>query len=155
MSNEPTDGDHSHEKYIPDPEDAEHPSTLRITSLPEEESEKASLDRIERWERGEELPRVLNFQDPARLRELLTHRRMELLEAVMEKPPASMRDLADRLDRDIHDVPSDLHLLAEYRIIHFRENGRAKQPYVPYERVRIEVEFGKPSERSSESTARA
>lgn len=156
MNDETNDTDHlTHEEYIPDPDEAEYPSTLRITSLPEEESQKATLDRIDRWEQNEAVPRVLNFQDPARLRELLTPRRMELLEAVMEEPPDSMRDLADRLDRDIHDVHTDLHLLADYRIIYFREDGRAKKPYVPYETVRIEVEFGKPSGRGSESSASA
>ena len=43
---------------------------------------------------------------------------------------------------DVHDVHDDLHLLAEYDIIHFEEDGRAKKPYVPYDTVRIEVEFG-------------
>lgn len=156
MSDEPTDIDHpSHEEYIPDPDDAEYPSTLRITSLPEGRSQQAMLDRIDRWEDGESVPRVLNVQDPARLRELLTPRRMELLETVMEDPPDSIRGLAERLERDVHDVHTDLHLLADYRIVHFREDGRAKKPYVPYETVRIEVEFGVPSSEKTDSPASA
>lgn len=156
MSNEPTDADHStHEEYVPDPDETEYPSMLRITSLPDEQSQRETLDRIERWEDGESVPRVLNFQDPARLRELLTPRRMELLETVMEDPPDSIRGLADRLDRDVHDVHTDLHLLADYRIVHFREDGRAKKPYVPYETVRIEIEFGTPSSEKTDSPASA
>lgn len=73
----------------------------------------------------------------------------------MEDPPNSIRRLADRLDRDVHDVHGDLHLLAEYRIVHFREDGRAKQPYVPYETVRIEVEFGNRSTGGPETHAPA
>ena len=156
MTDEPTDADHpTHEEYVPGPDDATYPPTLRITSLPEDASQKGTLERIQRWEAGEAVPRVLNFQNPSQLRELLTPRRMELLESVMEEPPASIRRLADRLDRDVHDVHDDLHLLAEYRIVHFREEGRAKQPYVPYETVRIEVEFGKPSTERPESHASA
>lgn len=154
MSNEPTDGDHpTHEESIPGPDDAEYPSTLRITSLPAAAAQAATQDRMERWEQGEAVPRVINFEDPSRLRELLAPRRMELLESVMEDPPESIRALADRLDRDVHDVHTDLHLLAEYRIIHFREAGRAKQPYVPYDTVRIEVEFSTSSSEGSETPA--
>jgi predicted transcriptional regulator len=80
---------------------------------------------------------------------------MELLEAVMEHPPDSIRALADRLDRDVHDVHDDLHLLAEYDIIHFEADGRAKKPYVPDDTVRIEVEFGRSSGEGAESATSA
>ena len=43
---------------------------------------------------------------------------------------------------DLPDVHDNLHLLAEYGVIHFEADGRAKQPYIPYDTVRIEVEFG-------------
>ena len=155
MSNEPTDTEPTHDEFTPDPDEAEYPSTLRITSLPAEQAQAAAIERAEGWENGEEVPHVVNFQDRARLRQLLTDRRMELLEAVMEQPPESIRALADRLDRDVHDVHDDLHLLAEYDVIHFEENGRAKKPYVPYDTVRIEVEFGLPRGEDSESTASA
>ncbi|WP_436902570.1 hypothetical protein [Halovenus halobia] len=79
------------------------------------------------------MPHVVNFEDRARLRQILTDRRMELLDEVMDRPQESIRALATRLDRDVHDILDNLHLLAEYDIIHFEENGRAKKPYVPYE----------------------
>jgi predicted transcriptional regulator len=66
-----------------------------------------------------------------------------------------MHALADHLDHDDHDVHSDLHLLGEFNIIYFEEDGRAKEPYVPYNTVRIEVEFGLPRGEGSESTTSA
>jgi predicted transcriptional regulator len=155
MSNESTDTEPTHDEFTPDPDEVEYPSTLRITSLPAEQAQAAAIERAEQWEDGEEVPHVVNFEDRARLRQLLTDRRMELLEAVMEHPPKSIRALADRLDRDVHDVHDDLHLLAEYDIIHFEADGRAKKPYVPYDTVRIEVEFGVPRGEDSESAASA
>lgn len=95
---------------IPGPEDGEYPSTLRITSLPAEQAQAATLDRFERWEQGEEVPHVINFEDRSRLRELLTTRRMELLETVMQEPPESIRAFADQIDRNVRDVHHDLHL---------------------------------------------
>jgi predicted transcriptional regulator len=155
MTDEPTDTEPTHEEFTPDADEVEYPSTLRITSLPSEQAQAAAVERAERWERGEEVPHVVNFEDRSRLRELLTDRRMELLEAVMERPPESIRDLASRLDRDVHDVHDDLYLLAEYDIVHFEEDGRAKKPHVPYDTVRIEVEFGLPRGDGSESSASA
>jgi len=155
MSNEPTDSEPTHDEFTPGPDEVAYPSTLRITSLPAEQAQAAARKRAERWEDGQEVPHVVNFEDRTRVRQLLTDRRMELLEAVMEQPPESMRALADRLERDIHDVHNDLHLLAEYDIIQFEEDGRAKKPYVPYDTVRVEVEFGLPRDESSESTASA
>jgi predicted transcriptional regulator len=150
MSNEPTDTEPTHDEFTPDPDEVEYPSTLRITSLPAEQAQAAAIERAERWEDGKEVPHVVNFEDRVRLRQLLTDRRMELLEEVMEHPPESIRALVDRLDRDMHD---DLHLLAEYEIIQFKEDGRAKKPYVPYDTVRIEVEFGLPCGEESDSAA--
>ncbi|PSQ15032.1 transcriptional regulator [Halobacteriales archaeon QS_8_69_73] len=153
MSDEPTDAEPTHDEFTPDPDEVEYPSTLRITSKPSEDHKESALDRAERWEQGDEVPHVVNFEDRARLRQLLTDRRMELLETVMEQPPGSIRALAGCLGRDVHDVHDDVHLLAEYDVIHFEEDGRAKKPYVPYDTVRIEVEFGLPRDESSESAA--
>ena len=155
MSNEPTDTEPTHDEFKPDPTEVAYPSTLRITSLPADRAQTAAIERAERWEDGEEVPHVVNFEDRSRVRQLLTDRRMELLEAVMEQPPESMRALADRLDRDVHDIHDDLHLLAEYDIIYFEDDGRAKKPYVPYDIVRLEVEFGLPRGEGSESTPSA
>ena len=155
MSNEPTDPEPTHDEFTPDPSEVGYPSTLRITSLPAEQAQAAAVKRAEQWEQGEEVPHVVNFEDRARLRQLLTDRRMELLETVMEQPPESIRALAGRLNRDVHDVHDDLHLLAEYDIIHFEEDGRTKKPYVPYDTVRIEVEFGLPRGEEPESAASA
>ncbi|RLM48808.1 transcriptional regulator, partial [Halorubrum sp. Atlit-28R] len=90
MSNEPTDTEPTHDEFTPDPDEVEYPSTLRITSLPAEQAQAAALERAERWEQGEEVPHVVNFEDRTRLRQLLTDRRMELLEEVMERPPESI-----------------------------------------------------------------
>lgn len=155
MSNEPTDSEPTHDEFIPTPGPGDYPSTLRITALPADKAQAATLDRIERWEQGEEVPHVVNFEDRSRLRELLTDRRLELIEVVIENPPDSIRGLAETLDRDVHDVHDDLHLLAEYRIVHFEEDGRAKKPYIPYETVRLEVELGSQSTDHSESSAPA
>ena len=143
--------EHAHEP----PEDVEYPSTLRITSKPFEDHKESALDRAERWEQDKEVPHVVNFQDASRLQRILTPRRLELVRSLMDAPAESMRDLADRLDRDVRQVHDDLQILSEYRIVHFREEGGAKKPFVPYATVKIEVELSESFGDASESPTSA
>jgi len=142
---------HAHEP----PADVDYPSTLRITSKPFEEHKESVLDRADRWEQGEAVPHVVNFQDATRLQWILTPRRLELVRSLMDAPAESMRDLAERLDRDVRQVHDDLQILNEYRIVHFCEEDGAKKPFVPYNTVSIEVELGVPGGDESESAASA
>jgi len=142
---------HAHEP----PEDVEYPSTLRITSKPFEEHKESALDRAAHWEDGEDVPHVVNFQDASRLQRILTPRRLDLVRSLMDAPADSIRSLADRLDRDIRQVHDDVQTLHEYRIVHFREEGGAKQPFIPYDTVKIEVELTKSLGDASESPASA
>lgn len=143
--------EHAHEP----PEDVKYPSMLRITSKPFEDHKVSALDRAERWEQGEEVPHVVNFQDASRLQRILTPRRLELVQSLMDAPAESMRDLADRLNRDIRQVHDDLQILSEYRIVHFREEDGAKKPHIPYDTVKIEVELTKSLSDASGSSASA
>lgn len=119
----------------------EYPSVLQITSDSDEAHRQDALDRLDRWEAGEEVPHVLNFQNPSDLRALLTDRRVEMLRSVMTERPDSIRQLAERLDRDVKTVHDDLQVLAEYDIVHFEQSGRAKQPFVPYDSIEVSLEI--------------
>ena len=122
-----------------DPED--YPSVLRITSNSDEAHRQDALDRLDRWEAGEEVPHVINFQNPSDLRALLTDRRVELLRSIMTERPDSIRQLAERLDRDVKTVHDDLQVLAEYDVVHFEQAGRAKRPFVPYDSIEVSLEI--------------
>jgi len=142
MTNDTPDVDDSidSDPFEMGPEDAEYPPVLRITANPQEKARQSSRERLEDWQAGETVPHVINFQDPGMLRKLLTARRIELLRSVMTARPESIRDLADRLDRGVKETADDVNLLAEYEIVYFERDGRAKKPYVPYESVKIEIE---------------
>ncbi len=125
-----------------DPED--YPSMLRITSNSEQAHRQDALDRLDRWEDGEEIPHVINFQNPSDLRALLTDRRVELLRSIMIERPDSIRKLAERLDRDVKSIHDDLQVLADYDIVHFEQAGRAKRPFVPYDTIEVSLEISTP-----------
>ena len=122
-----------------DPED--YPSVLRITSDSDEAHRQGAIDRLDRWDAGEEVPHVINFQNPSDLRALLTDCRVALLRSIMTDRPASIRQLADRLDRDVKTVHTDLQVLADYDIVHFEQAGRAKRPFVPYDSIEVSLEI--------------
>ena len=121
--------------FLEDRDPEAYPSVLRITSEPDDEHRRDALDRLERFEAGEAVPHVLNVQNPSDLRALLTDRRLELLRSVMSERPDSIRQLAERVDRDVKSVHNDLQILADYDIVHFEQSGRAKRPFVPYDSI--------------------
>ncbi len=131
--------------FLEDRDPEEYPSVLRITSASKSQHQRGALDRLERWEAGEDVPHVVNFQNPGDLRALLTDRRVELLKSVMAEQPESIRQLADRLERDVKTIHDDLQTLAEYDIVHFEQAGRAKRPFVPYETIEINLEISSPN----------
>ncbi|WP_132061043.1 HVO_A0114 family putative DNA-binding protein [Halorussus amylolyticus] len=130
--------------FLEDRDPEAYPSVLRITSDSEESHRNGALDRLERWEAGEDVPHVINFQNPSDLRALLTDRRVELLRSIMAEQPDSIRQLAERLDRDVKTVHTDLGVLAEYDIVHFEQAGRAKRPFVPYDTIEVSLEITTP-----------
>jgi predicted transcriptional regulator len=145
--------DESEADFLDEIDPEEYPSVLKLTSKPESQHRRDALDRIERWESGEEVPRVVNFQNPSDLRALLTDRRVELLRSVLTDPPESIRSLAERLDRDVKTVHDDLGVLAEYDIVYFRTEGRAKRPFVPYDTVEVNLELSRPDTSEDAATA--
>jgi len=62
-------------------------------------------------------------------------------EDVTTERPDSIRQLADRLDRDVKTVHNDLQILADYDIVHFEHAGRAKRPFVPYDSIEVSLEI--------------
>ncbi|MGB9961570.1 transcriptional regulator [Halobacterium sp. MBLA0001] len=127
--------------FLEDRNPEDYPSVLRITSDSDEAHRQDALDRLDRWEAGEEIPHVINFQNPSDLRALLTDRRVELLRSIMADRPDSIRQLAERLDRDVKSVHDDLQVLADYDIVHFEQAGRAKRPFVPYDSIEVSLEI--------------
>lgn len=151
MTNEPDDltrlRDAERERYGPD----HRPDVLRITVTPDDQATDASHERRRRARDGEDVPRVISFGSHSQLRGLLTPRRVELIEAVMADAPESIADLAERIDRGYSQVHEDLETLADYGVVDFAREGRARRPFVPYERI----EYGGTITRDREEQAPA
>ncbi|MFB6284156.1 MAG: transcriptional regulator [Halobacteria archaeon] len=114
---------------------------LILTSMPEEEFEKDSKERMEKAvEENEQVDHYRNFTDPKDVQKLLSPSRLEILGALLEKEFDSIRELADYVDRDYKDVHGDFELLHGYGIVEYRrDESRGKKPVVGYSDIRVEV----------------
>ncbi|WP_237560645.1 HVO_A0114 family putative DNA-binding protein [Halostella litorea] len=70
--------------------------------------------------------------------EVLTDKRMELVDVIADQEPASKRELARAVDRDISIVSRDLDILFEARVIDYEQDGRSKRPVLTHDTVLIE-----------------
>ncbi|MFB6309017.1 MAG: helix-turn-helix domain-containing protein [Haloarculaceae archaeon] len=62
---------------------------------------------------------------------------LELLEAIAEHEPESIRELARIVDRHPPEVTENVTELADYGLVELEENGRAKRPRVWYDEIEI------------------
>ena len=114
-------------------------NVLKISAKSFEEFKEDSLDKMEEFEDGEDVPHSLSFEDPTKLRKILTEKRIELIQFLMDNDVGSIGDLAENLDRGLKEVGEDLNLLEEYNIVRIEKDGRAKRPSVPFDRIEIDI----------------
>jgi predicted transcriptional regulator len=102
-----------------------------------------TLDTVSALSESEEQPAVVSFSTVSDLRKILTDRRLELLQTLMgtEGAAKSITALAEDLERDYRTVHDDVSLLADYGLLFIIEEGKAKRPYLPYERIHLDVEL--------------
>jgi len=120
----------------------DYPETLCFTlSTGEDQFDEAIADaEAAAAGRGVAPAAVRAFDSLADLRELLTDRRLEALRSIHADPPDSISALADRLERPYAVVHEDVQTLAKHDVVQFTDGPRgAKQPFVPYESVRVDV----------------
>ena len=93
---------------------------------------------------GDDTPEVdaarrLSFETTDQLAQVFTPRAIDLLHAIAQDEPASIREAARLVDRDIKQVSENLERLEEYGIVDFVEDGRAKRPIVLYDKIDIQL----------------
>lgn len=126
-----------------DPRDRPHPSVLRVTVESFEEMREETHDAVDAINKGTQQPAVVSFRTVGELRKILTDRRIELLQELMDTDDAadSISALAADLDRNYRTVHEDVTLLADYGLLFTIEEGRAKRPYLPYDRIHLDIEL--------------
>jgi len=122
-------------------------TTLKIRVGDGEQTRREALDRISALERGENVDdrHVLVLDDEGELQQLLRPTNLELLRAIREHEPGSMRAAAELVDRDFKDVHRNLSELEALHVIEFEQDGRAKRPVVRFDEIDVEVSLTSPA----------
>jgi len=121
--------------------------TLEVKVQPTEELRKEALEKVRKLESGEEVGgmRVLNLPTEGELSRLMSEKNLELLHAIAEREPSSMRELAEMVDRDYREVHRNLEELEGLNVVEFVEDGKSKKPIVWYDNIEINVSLKTPA----------
>ena len=109
--------------------------TLHITigTRPDRTELEETLGAIDAGEDVDPKPSRLSIESLATFGRLFRPTNLTLLEAIVEHDPASIRELARRVDRHPPEVTENVHELADYGLIELEDEGRAKRPTVWYD----------------------
>jgi predicted transcriptional regulator len=100
----------------------------------------AALDRDEDVENM----LVLNLPSYAELARLMREKNLELLRALAQHNPASIRETAELVERDYKEVHRNLGELETLGVVEFEEDGRSKRPVVRLDDLEIDVSLTDP-----------
>lgn len=130
-------------KKYSDPRDRPYPALLEVTVESFETTQEDTLDAVGKVADGESQPAVVSFATVGNLRKILTDRRIELLQYLIDIDGAaeSITAVANELERDYRPVHDDVSLLADHGLLFIVDEGQSKRPYVPYERIHLDVEL--------------
>lgn len=84
-------------------------------------------------------PRRLSFETTDQLGQVFTPRSIDLLQAIAQEEPGSIREAARLVDRDIKQVSENLERLEAFDVVEFVEEGRSKRPIVRYDEIDIQL----------------
>ena len=120
--------------------------TLKVTVGERDRLDQRTRHRIKVAQECEELDDaqpILNFGSYAELSRLLSQKNLELMEAIFEHEPESIREAAELVDRDYKQVHRNLSELEDIGVIEFEGggSGRAKKPVLAYEGLEIDIPF--------------
>lgn len=109
----------------------------------------AALDRGETPEPHLEVV----YHDPADVHRVTRPKSLELLRAIVQHNPDSIRETARLVDRDVSQVHRNLTELEELHLVELVDDGQSKRPSVWYETIDIDLPLMTPDVGSGEATA--
>jgi len=114
--------------------------TLHIRLGPTDHGDlEEALGALDAGQDIEAKPATLSIEGLETLGRIFRSTNLELLQAIIEHDPESIRALARVVDRHPPDVLENVHELADYGLIELREEGRSKRPLVWYDELDIDV----------------
>lgn len=104
----------------------------------DEESLIEALQAIDRGEEPEPHFEIV-YHNPADIHRVVRPKNLELLRTIVRHEPASIRETARLVDRDVRQVYDNLDELEELNLIRFEQEGRSKKPTVWYDEIEVDL----------------
>lgn len=114
---------------------------IQIGDSPDRTSLEASLETVDEQgiEAVEPHPSTMVFEDLETFGRVFRATNLELLEAIAEHEPTSIRDLARIVDRNPPEVLDNVKELWHHGLVELEEEGRAKRPTVWYDEIEADL----------------
>jgi len=121
----------------------------------QESSDDDLEDALAALDRGETPKPHLEvvYHDPADVHRVTRPKSLELLRAIVQHNPDSIRETARLVDRDVSQVHRNLTELEELHLVELVNEGQSKRPSVWYEAIDIDLPLVTPDVGSDEATA--
>jgi len=135
-------------------------NTLKITFQQADEHRQAARERLQRAERGktgeaiqQDVRTIVNFEDFDDIALLMRTANLKLIETIVAERPASIRELADTVDRDYREVHRNLSELEALGVIEFTDEGSRKRPILRSgaENIDFSIRFPRTADQSNTS----
>lgn len=110
---------------------------IHVGRPPETSTREQRLKAITEGADVEPKPSRLTVESLETFGRIFRQTNLELLSAIVEHEPASIRELARLVDRHPPEVTENLHELADYGVVELLEDGRAKRPTVWYDELKL------------------
>jgi predicted transcriptional regulator len=123
---------------------------IRFQESGDDELEDA-LAALDRGETPEPHLEVV-YEDPADIHRVTRPKSLELLRAIVQHNPDSIRETARLVDRDVSQVHRNLTELEELHLVELVTDGQSKRPSVWYEAIDIDLPLVTPDVGSDEAT---
>lgn len=115
---------------------------IEPTNRSDLEDRLAAIDAGENVEPGEP---TLSIEDLETFGRVFRATNLELLAAIVDHEPESIRGLARLVDRNPPDVLENVHELEDYGLLELEAEGSAKRPVVWYDEIDVDLPLTTPS----------
>lgn len=112
---------------------------VRIDASPDHDKIEERIAAVERGEDVEPAEPTLYLESLDTFGRVFRSTNLELLRAIVEHEPSSIRELARVVDRNPPEVLDNVNELEQYGLVEFETDGRAKRPTVPYDDIDVDI----------------
>jgi predicted transcriptional regulator len=118
---------------------------VRIGSPPDRNDLEDTLAAIDAGDDVEPREPTLSIENLETFGRIFRPTNLELLEAIVDHEPESIRELARIVDRHPPEVLGNVNELADYGLVELEQDGRAKRPVVWYDEIDVDIPLGQHS----------